>query len=93
MQITELDLSIKEKIGNTLSDEEIDGDLVGIFPEVPDDIILPNHDAEHDPLEADATILEADNYTPETYDKYLTAAVLLPNMGTVTRAKVIVGQM
>jgi hypothetical protein len=32
---------------------------------------------------------EADEYTPEAYDEYLTAEVLLPNMGTVTKAKVI----
>jgi hypothetical protein len=31
---------------------------------------------------------EADDYTPEAYDEYLTAEVLLPNMGTMTKAKV-----
>jgi hypothetical protein len=30
--IAKLDLSIKERIGDTLSDEEIDGDLVEFFP-------------------------------------------------------------
>jgi hypothetical protein len=33
------------------------------------------------------TIPEADDYTPEAYDEYLTAEVLLPNMGTVTKAR------
>jgi hypothetical protein len=32
---------------------------------------------------------EAHDYMPEAYDKYLTAEVLLPNMETVTKAKVI----
>jgi hypothetical protein len=54
--IAELDLSIKENIRDTLSDDEINYDLVGVFPEVPDDIFLPDHNAEHDPAEPDATI-------------------------------------
>jgi len=32
---------------------------------------------------------EADDYTPEAYDKYLTPEVLLPNMGEMMKAKVI----
>ena len=32
---------------------------------------------------------EADAYTPEAYDEYLTAEVLLPNMGEMMKAKVI----
>jgi hypothetical protein len=40
-------------------------------------------------VEPDASMPEADAYTPEQYDEYLTAEVLLPNMGTVTKAKVI----
>ena len=32
---------------------------------------------------------EADDYTPEAYDEYLTAEVLLPNMGEITKAKVV----
>ena len=63
--------------------------MVGIFPEVPEDIFLPDHDAEHDPAEPDAVMPEADDYTPEAYDEYLTAEVLLPNMGTITKAKVV----
>lgn len=83
--IVELDLSIKEKIGDTLLDEELDADLVGAFLEVPDDIFLPDHNVEHDPAEPDATMPEADDYTLEAYDEYLTAKMLLPNMGTILR--------
>ena len=88
-RIAELDASIKEKIGDTISEEEVEPDLVGLFPEVPNDIFLPDHDVEFDPAEPEAAMPEADNYTPEKYDKYLTAEVLLPNMGTVTKAKVV----
>ena len=40
-------------------------------------------------MEPEASMPEADDYTPESYDEYLTAEVLLPNMGIVTKAKVI----
>ena len=32
---------------------------------------------------------EADGFTPETYDKYLMAEVLLPNMGEVTNDMIV----
>ena len=73
-RITELDLVIKEKIGDTLVDDEIDEGLQNLLPNVPDDIFLP--DLLDEPAEADAVMPEADNYTPETYDEYLTAEVL-----------------
>jgi Reverse transcriptase (RNA-dependent DNA polymerase) len=88
-KLADLDLAIKERIGDTLEDAALDPDLVGAFPEVPDDIFLPDNDVEFDPAEPDAAMPEADEYTPEAYDEYLTAEVLLPNMGTVTKAKVI----
>jgi hypothetical protein len=36
-RMAELDLSVKEKIGDTLKDEELDPAMVELFPEVPDD--------------------------------------------------------
>jgi hypothetical protein len=88
-RMAELDLSIKEKIGDSLRDKEVSADIMGISPEVPDDIFLPDDDAEFEPAEPEASMPEADDYTPEAYDEYLAAEVLLPNMGTVTKAKVI----
>ena len=38
--------------------------------------------------DADA-VPEADDFTPKAYDEYLTAEVLLPNMGEMTKAKVM----
>jgi hypothetical protein len=32
---------------------------------------------------------EADDFTPEAYDEYLSAELLLPKLGTVTKAKVV----
>jgi hypothetical protein len=45
-QMAELDLSVKEKIGDTLQDDELDPEVVGLFPEVPDDLFLPDHDTD-----------------------------------------------
>jgi hypothetical protein len=95
-RMAELDLSIKEKIGDSLKDEaDEDGEgevvqVMGISLEVPDDIFLPDDDADYEPTEPEASMPEADDYyMPESYDEYLTAEVLLPNMGTVTKAKII----
>ena len=49
-------------------------------------MFLPDLEAS-DAQANDETIPEADDYTPEAYDEYLTAEVLLPNMGTVTKTE------
>jgi len=87
-QMAELDASIREKIGDSIPNKDVDEELANLFPEVPSDIFLPEHDDEFDPVEPEAAMPEADDYTPEAYDEYLTAEVLLPNMGNMTRAKV-----
>jgi hypothetical protein len=87
-QMAELDASIREKIGDSIPDNEVDEDLAGRYPEIPDDIFLDERENEYDPAEPEAAMPEADDYTPEAYDEYLTAEVLLPNMGTMTKVKV-----
>lgn len=52
---------------------------------MPDDVFLPDLEA-GDAQANDEAIPEADDYTPEAYDEYLMAEVLLPNMGAVTKA-------
>jgi predicted hotdog family 3-hydroxylacyl-ACP dehydratase len=88
-QMAELDASIREKVGDLVPDDEVDGELLGINPEIPDDIFLEEHEDEFEPAEPGSAMPEADDFTPEAYDEYLTAEVLLPNMGEVTRAKVV----
>jgi Reverse transcriptase (RNA-dependent DNA polymerase) len=86
-RIAELDLAIAEKIGNAVDD--VDDALIGLFPEIPDDIFVPDDNDELEYLpDEDAKLPEADDSTPEAYDEYLTAEVLLPSMGTMTKAKV-----
>jgi hypothetical protein len=88
-QMAELDISIRDKIGDSIPDDAVDPELAMLLPNVPDDVFLPDDDEEHDPADPESVMPEADDYTPESYDEYLTAEVLLPNMGTLTKAKVI----
>ena len=39
-QMAELDASIREKVGDLIPDHEVDGELLGMNPEIPDDIFL-----------------------------------------------------
>jgi hypothetical protein len=72
-QIAELDASIHEKIGDLIPDKAVDSELLGLYPEVPDDIFLPDPEDDYEPAELEAMMPEADDYTPEAYDEYLTA--------------------
>jgi hypothetical protein len=50
-----------------------------LHPEIPDDIFLPEKETE--PFGPEAAMPEADEYTPESYDKYIIAEVMLPVIG------------
>ena len=87
-RMAELDASIREKIGDSIPDAEVDPALADLLPTIPDDLFL-EADAEYEPFEEDAAMPEADDYTPEAYDKYLTAEVKLANMGTLQKGTVM----
>jgi hypothetical protein len=88
-QMANLDASICEKIGNLVSEKELDAALMGLFPHVPGNVFLQDLEDDLEPAELDSTMPESNVYTPEAYDEYLMVEVLLPNGGDVTRAKVI----
>jgi hypothetical protein len=86
--LLEVDLAVAEKIGNTI--EDVDDALIGLYPQISEDIFLPDAESgDHKPVDGEDTLPEADDFAPEAYDKYLTAEVLLPNMGEMTKAKVV----
>ena len=87
IQLASLDQKIREKIGDTLKDNEVDSELVADLPDLPDDI-FDDEDEVTEPMEPDASKDEADDYTPESYDHYLTAEVLLPHGGEAKKATV-----
>jgi hypothetical protein len=85
----ELDKVIDEKIGKFRTDKEVAEELGALFGPSGD-----LYDGDLDPFdeieaaEEAALMLEADEWTPETFDKYLAAEVLLPHGGELVRAKV-----
>ena len=85
--IAALDQGIQGKIGDTIKDDDVDPTLVGDLPDPPDFIFEDEKEVD-DPVEPEATKLEADEYTPEAYDQYLLAEVLLPHGGDLQKAKV-----
>jgi hypothetical protein len=82
----ELDKAIDEKIGKFRTDKEVAeelGMLFGPFGDLYDGVLDP-----FDEIEAAEEMPEADEWTPETFDKYLAAEVLLPHGGELVRGKV-----
>jgi hypothetical protein len=87
-EIKQLNAAIEKKIGNKRPASEVKKEFNNLHPEIPEDIFLPDQEDEEDKaVKKDATVPEADDYMHESYDKYLTAEVLLPNGGELVRAK------
>jgi hypothetical protein len=86
----ELDKAINEKIGKFRTNKEVAEELDSLFGPSGD-----LYDGDLDPFdeieaaEEAALMLEADELTLETFDKYLAAEVLLPHGGELVRAKVM----
>lgn len=86
--IARLKEAILQKLGDTLKDTEVDPEIMGCLPEVPEYLFDEEEDTV-DPEDPDATKPEADDFTPEAYDQYLTAEVMLPHGGEMAQARVI----
>jgi hypothetical protein len=86
----ELDKAINEKIGKFRTDKEVAEEIGAMFGPSGD-----WYDGDLDPFdeieaaEEAALMPEADEWMPETFDKYLAAEVLLPHGGELVRAKVM----
>jgi hypothetical protein len=87
--VEELNKVINKKIGKLRTNKEVAEELGSLFG--------PSgglYDGDLDPfdeieaVEEAALMPEADEWTPETFDKYLAAEVLLPHGGELVRAKV-----
>jgi hypothetical protein len=83
----ELNAAIDSKVGDGLQDVAADNEIDLLLP-VNADLLedLDNNEV----AESDALQTEMDDYTPETFDGYLTASVMLPRGGKVVlKANVI----
>jgi hypothetical protein len=75
-----VDDAINNKLGNELVDAQIDVDFLEDVPMPPLDL-FEDDDEVVEPCDPEGARPEADDYTPEALDEYLTAQVLLPHGG------------
>lgn len=77
--IMQLDAGIRDRLGDSIKDKDMDPEIAGQLEHVPvelfDDDELESPD---EPYDESRTAREADEYTPEELDEYLTAQVALP---------------
>ena len=83
--IKALNVAINETIGDQLGDANVEAGLAGALPANGDKC----DDDDDEFFEEEAVRPEQDEYTPEAFDGYLTASVLLPRGGEVLRAQVV----
>jgi hypothetical protein len=57
------------------------------FLEPPDEI-FDGDEALDEPEEPEGTLVDADDYTPDSYDEYILAEILLPHQGELQAARV-----
>ena len=91
--ILKLDTAIKQKLGKHNAEspdsEEGTSDVYQYFPEPTPDIFEGDEADPLEPAEPDDTLKEADEYTPEEVDEYLTAELLMPHGDKMQHARVI----
>jgi hypothetical protein len=88
LQVAGLNLAISQKIGDAIADDVLDPDLAVNYPDPPPDEICDGDEALDEPEDPDATHVDVDDYTPESYDEYLLAEILLPHDGEFKTARV-----
>jgi hypothetical protein len=69
---------VTSKLGNSVKTNEAE-EFQAMFPDYGD--LFDEEDEAREPFEPEAASPEADEYTPNTFDQYLTAEVLLPRNG------------
>ncbi len=89
IRLVDLDEGIHSKIGDDLKDKDIDPVLRGSMPEVSDDVFDDEDGNHNDAGDAPSPEEETDDHTPESYDEFLTAQVLLPHGGEAKKATVV----
>ena len=82
--MADLDADIRKKIGDDRNDVDCFTSDLQDVPQVPDDIFIDDEPVE-EMVEPDSAAIEADEWTPESYDTYLTAEILLDRAGDTQR--------
>jgi hypothetical protein len=87
LRLVDLVECISSKIGDGLKAEDIDPELMDSMPKIPDDVFNDEDESRLETGDSDAD--EPEDFTPESYDEYLTAQVLLPHGGEASKATVV----
>ena len=84
----QLNEAIYARVGESLINTEIGSDLGDDLPYIPDTLFIDDNKEENvTQIEPEETIEDVNEYaTPEAYDEYLTAEVLLPKGGEKKKA-------
>ena len=86
--LASLTVAIRDKIGDSLSDLEMDPALMADFPVPPPELFDDEDEAVTEVADGEERALEFDDFTPEAYDEFITSEVLLPHGGELTLARV-----
>ena len=87
--IRELDSNIESKIGNRLEQPTIDIDNGGYDADGYRGNQVAWFDDDEDEVVEESDARELDDYTPETFDEYMRAFVMLPRGGEILKAQVV----
>ena len=87
ISIRSLDASVHEKLGDHLDDDKVKEALGDDFPL--DGDLFDDYDEDDDPTDPQFVRKEQGDFTPETFDGYLTASVMLPRGCEVLKAQAI----
>ena len=91
LRLADLDAKIREKIGDAIKDDAVNPDVLLDLPQPPD-YIFEEEDVV-DPADPSSVKEELDDvlndYTPEAYDQYLTARLMLSRGGEPVKAVVV----
>jgi hypothetical protein len=79
LRLVDLDEGISSKIGDGLRPKDINPKLMDFTPEVPDDLFDDEDEIRLETGDPDSD--KPEDFTPESYNKYLTVQVLLPQGG------------
>ena len=87
-QLASLDVSIKERISNQIKNDKATCESSYEHEEIPEGLFDEEEEFTAEPIEPDLSAPEANEYTSEAYNEYLTAEVVLPHGGEPAGAKV-----
>ena len=84
-QLNSLDESIKERIGNQIKNDKAACEPGFDHEDTPEGLFDDEEEPIAEPIEPELSAPEADEYTSEAYNEYLTAEVVLPHGVTMQK--------